>query len=69
MRSKNVVLNPSDYIANILINNNSPINNNIHNNNIINTNSIKLINLIDKIESKNLKFKCFKSWKKAKNES
>ena len=69
MRIKNVVVNPSDYIANILINNNSPINNNIHNNNIINTNTIKLINLIDKIESKNLKFKCFKSWKKAKNES
>ena len=68
MRIKNVVVNPSDYIANILIKNNSSLNNSIHNN-IINTNSIKLINLIDKIESKSLKFKCFKSWKKAKNES
>ena len=73
MRIKNVVVNPSDYFANILINNNSSLysnrNNNIHNNNNINTNSIKLINLIDKVESKNLKFKCFKSWKELKNES
>ena len=72
MRIKNVVVNPSDYLANILINNNSSLysnrNNNIHNNNI-NTNSIKLINLIDKVESKNLKFKCFKSWKELKNKS
>lgn len=75
MRIKNVVVNPSDYIANILINNNSSlyssINNNIdnNNNNNVKANSIKLINLIDKIDSKNLRFKYFKLWKKIKNES
>ena len=62
MRIKNVVVNPSDYLANILINSS------IHNNNIINTKSFKLIKLIDKIECKNLRFKYFKLWKKVKNE-
>ena len=62
MRIKNVEVNPSDYLANFLINNN------IHNKNV-NPNSIKLIKLIDKVESKTLVYKYFKSWKKIKNES
>ena len=71
MRIKNVVVNPSDYIANILINNNSSLysNSNTQRNNNINANTIKLIKLIDKIESKNLRFKYFKYWKKIKNDS
>ena len=63
MRIKNVEVNPSDYLANFLINNN------IHNSRNVNVNTIKLIKLIDKFESKNLVFKYFKSWKKIKNES
>ena len=69
MRIKNVVVNPSDYIANILMNNNSSLYSNNNTNNNINANTIKLIKLIDKIESKNLRFKYFKYWKKIKNDS
>ena len=61
MRIKNIVVNPTEYITTTLFNNSQIYNNNISNKNKI---FIKLFCLLDKIDNKNMIFKCFKYWKK-----
>ena len=61
MRIKNIVVNPTEYITTTLFNNSQIYNNNISNKNKI---FIKLFSLLDKIDNKNMIFKCFKYWKK-----
>ena len=62
MRIKNVVINPTEYLATTLLNNKKYSNSA----NIKNTKFLKLLTLMDKLDNKNLIFKCFKYWKKIK---
>ena len=64
MRIKNVVVNPKEYITTTLLNNNP-----LYNSNAIKTNKkyIKLLYIMDKIDDKTMKYKCFKFWKKINN--
>ena len=61
MRIKNVVVNPKEYITTTLLNNNP-----LYNSKAIKTNKkyIKLLYIMDKIDDKTMKYKCFKFWKK-----
>ena len=63
MRIKNIIVDPTEYIATTLFNNSHIYKNNISNQNKI---FIKLFCLLDKIDNKNMIFKCFKYWKKKK---
>ena len=60
MRIKNVVVGQTEYLTTTLLNNSQMNMNNINKNKKI----IKLLFLIDKIDNKNLMYKCFKYWKK-----
>ena len=64
MRIKNVVVNPKEYITTTLLNNNPLYNNNA---NKANKKFIKLLYIMDKIDNKTMKYKCFKFWKKINN--
>ena len=64
MRIKNVVVNPKEYITTTLLNNNLLYNNNA---NKTNKKFIKLLYIMDKIDNKTMKYKCFKFWKKINN--
>ena len=60
MRIKNVVVGQTEYLTTTLLNNSQMNMNNINKN----KKTIKLLFLIDKIDNKNLMYKCFKYWKK-----
>ena len=64
MRIKNIVVNPEEYIATTLLNNNPLYNSSV---NKTKKSYIKLLNIMDKIDNKSMKYKCFKYWKKMNN--
>ena len=64
MRIKNIVVNPKEYITTTFLNNISLYNNNT---NKANKKYIKLLYIMDKIDNKTMKYKCFKFWKKINN--
>ncbi len=68
MRVKNIVVNPSVYFRNNSSNTKTHMlfKNFLSNNLDYNPNILKLLNLINKIENKNIKFKYFIFWKKGK---
>ena len=61
MRIKNIVVNPHEYLATTLLNNQ------VYNNtNIKYKRYLKILLIMDKIDNKSMKYKCFKYWKNNK---
>ena len=68
MKIKNIIVNPSEYFRNYSMAIDRSIDlNRINSNDIdLNPNIFKLLKLIDKLETKNIMYKYFISWKKGK---